>query len=142
MAGEKNRLSLARIEAVIILNPDLDEAGVAQQLEKVSAVVAAHAGSIISKDVWGRRNLSYKIKKRSAGIYTLLVVEGDNSLVADLDRQLKINEQVLRHMLVRKDRFAPDLSKRRSEEEAALGFLGTGGLPASEEEFEQELELA
>ena len=107
---------ITRYEFVVILLSDLSDDAVKAEIGKIEAITKAHAGSIVSSDVWGRRQLAYKINKREYGIYVLLVVEGDYVLASDLDRQLKINESVLRHLIVKKDKHAPDASPRLKEE--------------------------
>jgi small subunit ribosomal protein S6 len=102
-----------RYESVIIFNSDLDEDAVNEQLKKVEGVITAHSGAVESKVIWGRRELAYKIKKRTHGIYVVMVFNGDRTVVADLDRQLKINETVLRHIIVEKNKFAPDWTPGR-----------------------------
>jgi len=97
-------------EAILVFLGDLDEEGVKGQIEKISTVIQSHGGEISRSDVWGRRQLSFRIKKRSSGIYALMLFTGDRALVASLDRQLRINENVLRHMIVCRDKFAPELA--------------------------------
>lgn len=102
-------------EAVIVFDSSLSDADVAAQLDKVETIVGSHAdesldvGKISKRDVWGRRQLAYKIGKKDYGIYTYLVFSGTNTLVADLRRQLRINDSVLRFLIVKKDKFAPEL---------------------------------
>lgn len=97
-----------RYEAVLIYDSGLSEQDVQQQIERVTAVITAHSGSVEKQEVWGRRELAYAIQKKQYGIYVLLVFAGDNSLVSDLRRQLRINDNVLRSLIVKKDQFAPD----------------------------------
>lgn len=102
-------------EAVIVLDSSLSDADVASHLDKVEAIIANHAdesagiGKVTKRDVWGRRQLAYKINKKEYGIYAYLVFSGTQGLVADLRRQLRINDSVLRFLVVKKDKFAPDL---------------------------------
>ena len=96
-------------EAVIAFSADLDEAGIRAQVEKIEAIIRAHGGTLERQDTWGRRQFGFRIAKKTSGVYTLFIFSGDNTLVADLDRQLRINESVLRHMIVVKDKHAPDL---------------------------------
>lgn len=106
-----------RYETVIIFNSDLDEDAVNDQLTKVEGTIAAHSGAVESKVIWGRRELAYKISKKTHGVYVVLVFNGDRTVVTDLDRQLKINESVLRHIIVDKDKFAPDWTPGRKLED-------------------------
>ena len=109
-------------EAVLVFRGELDEAAVNGQIDRVDGIVKSHGGEVKRRDIWGRRQLAYRIGKRESGVYSLLVFDGDNSLVSDLERQLKINEAVLRHSIVRKNKFAPDLQPgRRMDEEFNFG---------------------
>ncbi len=118
--------SLLRYENVIVFDPGLEEDAVKAQLAKVAAIIQAHGGAIENEQIWGRRRLSYRINKQEFGQYTLLVFNGDNALVADLDRQLRINESVLRHLIVVKDKHAPDSVPRFADEADGFG-MGAGG---------------
>ena len=110
-----------RYEAIIVFDSALTDADVAQHLEKIDAVVKAHAGTVEKQDIWGRRELAYKIQKKSHGIYVMLIISGDNTLVTDLRRQLRINDSVIRSLIVDKDRYAPDITKPPSTESAFAG---------------------
>ena len=117
-------MNLKRYEAVVIFLSDLSDDAVKGELAKIENIAKAHAGSVVSSDIWGRRQLAYKINKREYGIYVLLVIEGDYKLAAELDRQLKINESVLRHQIVKKDKHAPDASPRLKEDPSRDRFAG------------------
>jgi len=126
----------ARYEAVIVYDSDLTDDAVKSELAKVESLVKAHAGSVERTDLWGRRRLAYKISKKEYGIYVVLVISGDNKLVSDLDRQLKINETVLRHLMVVKDKFAPDYSSRLEEQpENMRGPFGDGDDQAPTDDY-------
>lgn len=101
-------MSEYKYELVVVFDPDLDESAVSAQMEKIEAVVAAHDGTIEKKDIWGKKQLAYPIRKRSYGTYVVVVISGNNALVAELTRQLRINDAVLRFLFVKKDKFAPD----------------------------------
>lgn len=116
-----------RYESVIIFASDLDEKGVNAQLDKVAGIITSHGGTLEKRDIWGRRELAYKIKKRTHGVYTCVVFSGDSAVVADLDRQLKINEGVIRHLVVLKDQYAPDLVPgRRMDDTMPMDAIGFG----------------
>lgn len=110
-----------KYEVVILFDPDLDDEGLKSQLERVESIIRAHAGEIEMQDNWGRRPLGIAIKKKQSAIIVLMVVSGDNTFVADLRRQLRINDRVLRVSVVKKDKFAPDLTCRRDEEASENG---------------------
>lgn len=113
---------LKKYEIIVIFDPDLDDNGLKSQLERIEAIVAGHNGTIEKKDVWGRRPLGYPIRKKEYGIYTMFIASGDNALVADLRRQLRITDAVLRSFVAKKDKYAPDLTQSQTPEPAVEKF--------------------
>lgn len=104
-------------ELVIVFNPDFESEGpLREQVEKVKSVIQASNGSVLQEHVWGKRQLAYLINKRQYGVYVVLVISGPNDLVKTLERQLTINDGVLRFLIVKKDKFAPDFNPRLIEE--------------------------
>ena len=95
-------------ETVVIFDSNLDNNAVSGEIDKIAALVGNHQGTVRVKTIVGRKRLAYKIKHKEFGVYVQLVHDGDNELVADLDRQLLINVNVLRHSIVKKDKHAPD----------------------------------
>lgn len=88
-------------EMMIILDPELDERQVTPSLEKFLDVVRKGGGSIDKVDVWGRRRLAYDIKKKPEGIYAVVDMQATPALAAELDRQLNLNESILRTKVIR-----------------------------------------
>jgi len=88
-------------EMMIILDPSLEENTVQPSLEQFLTVVTAGGGSVDKVDVWGRRRLAYEIDKRSEGIYAVIDMNAVPDSVAELDRQLGLNEAVLRTKVLR-----------------------------------------
>ena len=91
-------------EMMIILDPSLEENTVQPSLEQFLTVVTAGGGSVDKVDVWGRRRLAYEIDKRSEGIYAVIDMKAVPDSVAELDRQLGLNEAVLRTKVLRPER--------------------------------------
>jgi small subunit ribosomal protein S6 len=88
-------------EMMIILDPGLEETTVQPSLEQFLTVVKTGGGSVDKVDVWGRRRLAYEIDKRSEGIYAVIDMQAMPDSVAELDRQLSLNEAVLRTKVMR-----------------------------------------
>jgi small subunit ribosomal protein S6 len=91
-------------ELMVILDPSLDERTVQPSLETFLNVVRSDGGSVEKVEVWGKRRLAYEIDKRADGIYAVLEVTCEPSTVAELDRQLGLNESVLRTKVLRLER--------------------------------------
>lgn len=90
-------------ELMVILDPDLEERTIAPSLDQFLTVVTKDGGSVEKVDIWGRRRLSFEINKRVEGIYAVVDLSAQPATVAELDRQLNLNESVLRTKLMRPD---------------------------------------
>ncbi len=88
-------------ELMVILDPDLEERTVAPSLDKFLNVIRKGGGSVEKVDVWGRRRLAYDINKKSEGIYAVVDMMAEPALAQELDRQLGLNESVMRTKLIR-----------------------------------------
>jgi small subunit ribosomal protein S6 len=88
---------------MVILDPDLEERTVAPSLDTYLNVVRKDGGSVEKVDVWGRRRLAYEINKNSEGIYAVVELQAEPATVKELDRQLSLNESVLRTKVIRPD---------------------------------------
>lgn len=89
-------------ELMVILDPNLDERTVAPSLDTFLNVVRNEGGSVDGVDIWGKRRLAYEILKHSEGIYAVVDLNAEPKTVTELDRQLKLNESVLRTKVLRK----------------------------------------
>ena len=88
-------------EVMVILDPSLEERTVEPSLDKYLNVVRKDGGSVESVDVWGRRRLAYEIKKQNEGIYAVVNLTAEPATVKELDRQLGLNDSVLRTKVLR-----------------------------------------
>ena len=94
---------MRRYELMVILDPDLEERTVAPSLDTYLNVVRQDGGSVEKVDVWGRRRLAYEIDKNAEGIYAVIELQAEPATVKELDRQLTLNESVLRTKVIRPD---------------------------------------
>ena len=88
-------------ELMVILDPDLEERTVTPSLDRFLNVVRKGGGTIENVNIWGRRKLAYEIKKKTEGIYAVVDLTSEPALAKELDRQLNLNEAVLRTKLIR-----------------------------------------
>lgn len=88
-------------EIMVILDPDLDERTVEPSLDTYLNVVRNDGGTVDKVDIWGKRALAYEINKKSDGIYAVLDVTAKPETVKELDRQLSLNEAVVRTKVIR-----------------------------------------
>ena len=90
-------------ELMVILDPDLEERTVPPSLDTYLNVVRKDGGSVENIDIWGRRRLAYEIDKNAEGIYAVVTLQAEPATVKELDRQLTLNESVLRTKVIRPD---------------------------------------
>ena len=88
-------------EMMIILDPGLEEGTVQPSLEQFLTVVKSDGGNVDKVDVWGRRRLAYEIDKKAEGIYAVVDMMAEPDSIRELDRQLGLNEAVLRTKVLR-----------------------------------------
>ena len=87
---------------MVILDGSLEERTVAPSLDTyLSNVIRTSGGSVEKLDVWGRRRLAFEINKKTEGIYAVIDLQATPEAVAELDRQLRLNESVLRTKVIR-----------------------------------------
>jgi len=105
-------------ELVYILPPDSTEQQVAELHEQVSQVVSRMNGQIEKNENWGRRRLAYDIGHHKEGVYVLDVINGSGELMKELDRRLKVMDQVIRHMVVRVDEEKKVVDRTRTKRQS------------------------
>ena len=88
-------------EIMIILDPNLEERTVQPSLDQFLAVVTGGGGKVDKVDIWGKRRLAYQILKKAEGIYAVVDLTAEPDTVLELDRQLNLNETVLRTKVMR-----------------------------------------
>ncbi|WP_029391182.1 30S ribosomal protein S6 [Streptomyces xiaopingdaonensis] len=88
-------------EVMVILDPDLEERAVSPLIESFLSVVREGEGKVEKVDTWGRRRLSYEINKKPEGVYSVLDLQAEPAVVKELDRQMNLNESVLRTKVLR-----------------------------------------
>ncbi len=88
-------------EVMVILDPSLEERTIGPSLDKYLNVVRKDGGTVESIEVWGRRRLAYEIQKNAEGIYAVVQLTAEPATVKELDRQLGLNESILRTKVLR-----------------------------------------
>ncbi len=94
---------MRQYELMVILDPELDDRTVQPSLDKFLTVITKDGGTVDNVDIWGRRRLAYDIKKKAEGIYAVVNVTSEPATAKELDRQLGLNESVLRTKVLRPD---------------------------------------
>src|SRR5262245_63644648 len=111
-------MAIRQYELVYILPPETTEQQATELHDQVAAVVARMHGQIEKTENWGRRKLAYEIGKFKEGVYVLEVINGDGELMKELDRRLKVIDQVFRHMIVRVDEEKKVVERTRTKRQS------------------------
>jgi len=104
-------------EVVFIINPEAGEDEVMRLSESMQKIITSQGGTITKTEMMGRRQLAYEITHKKDGSYVLLEVEGSGAEIAELERRMRVNDQMLRYMTIRVDearRRADKLRDRRA----------------------------
>ena len=87
-------------ETVFIIDPSCDDSQVEQEVNNVKEIITAGDGKVVEAQSWGKRRLAYDIKKKKEGTYAFVRFGGEPSVLQELNRRLKLNELILRHLIV------------------------------------------
>jgi len=87
-------------ELTYIIHPDLDDSAFQALNEQIASWISDGGGKIGKSDIWGKKKMAYEIRKQSEGNYVHLQVEMDPSLGAEIERQLQLQESVLRYLII------------------------------------------
>jgi len=101
ISPEEAATLMRHYEIMIILDPNLEERTVQPSLDQFLKVVTGGGGKVEKVDIWGKRRLAYQIEKKPEGIYAVVDVTAEPTVVQELDRQLNLNEAILRTKVTR-----------------------------------------
>ena len=113
-------------ETVLIALNDVTQQQVEGLADQITAQLEADGGAVRKREYWGLRSLAYRIKKNRKGHYLLLGIDAPTALVSEMERQLGLNEDVLRFMTIRLDAIdeAPSAILSRRSDDRERGFRG------------------
>ena len=109
---------MRRYETVFIMNPELSEEQRQPLFDKLKGIVSGDGEMIVKFDEWGHKRLAYEVKKHTRGYYVLMEFCGDGALVKEIERNMRLDDRVLKYMTVLKEK-AVDVEAVRAEIEAA-----------------------
>ena len=132
-------------EVVFIIDPDTPDEEIKRLTENLQTIVTDQGGTITKSEIMGRRQLAYQIGRKNEGVYVLFEIEGTGREIAELERRMRVSDQVIRYLTVRVDeerrraeklkaRRARKASKRPFAAAAAGGGRGATVVPAREGE--------
>lgn len=109
---------MANYESVLIARQDLGASQINTLVSELSEVIKKEGGEVVKVDNWGLKNLAYRIKKNRKGYYVLLNIVAPAKAVAEYERLVRLNEDIIRYMTVRVEDFNNDVASE--EEDAAV----------------------
>jgi small subunit ribosomal protein S6 len=130
-------------EVIFIVNPEVADDEVMKLSEGVQKIITGQGGSITKTEMMGKRQLAYEINHRRDGSYVLLEVEGSGAEIAEVERRMRVNDQILRYMTIRVDedrRRAEKFKTRRAAKAAKKP--GSGKAKVSAPDFGSDEEYA
>ena len=111
-------------EVVFIIDPDAPDEETKRLTENLQTIVTDQGGTITKSEVMGRRQLAYQIGRKNEGVYVLFEIEGTGREIAELERRMRVSDQVIRYLTVRVDeerRRAEKLKARRARKALSNG---------------------
>jgi small subunit ribosomal protein S6 len=110
---------LRRYETILIAHVDLSEDEQSSLITRYGTIVTGQKGILVKVERWGKRRLAYMIKKQARGFYILIDYAGESAAVNELERNLKINDKILKFMTVLKDDAVDPAALEKEIAEAA-----------------------
>ena len=112
-------------EVVFIIDPDTPDEEIKRLTENLQGIVTDQGGTITKSEIMGRRQLAYQIGRKNEGVYVLFEIEGTGREIAELERRMRVSDQVIRYLTVRVDeerRRAEKLKARRARKASKRPF--------------------
>ena len=120
---------MRRYELMLVFSPEAPDDRISAIIDRTTRQITAAGGQIVKVAPWGRRRLAYAIDRHREGAYHIVVFEAPTTVIAELERDLLITEEVLRHLVVRQERPARAMRDSSGEE---------APLPSAEDEEEED----
>ncbi|TSA26849.1 MAG: 30S ribosomal protein S6 [Ignavibacteriales bacterium] len=102
-------------ESVVIINATLEDEQVEATISRMQETITTHGGELIDLDKWGRKRLAYPIKKAKSGYYVVFRFSATTDLVATLERNYRLDENIIRYLTIQLDKFALEAIAKQKE---------------------------
>lgn len=94
---------MKKYETIFVLNSEMNEEQVNSTIDKVKSIIEKSNGTIENVDLWGKKKLAYEINKKTEGYFVLINFESSEDFPKELDRNFRIMDSVIRHIIVKRD---------------------------------------
>ncbi len=113
---------MQKYETLFVLQPDLTEERMDEIVQQFGAIIPDSKGNLIRTDKWGKRRLAFRVGRHQEGYYTLYEYEGDGEIQKELERRMKIHDDVIRFLTTRVDpRMEAEVARKAEREKRAEG---------------------
>ncbi len=102
-------------ESVVILNAALEDEQIEFSLSRIQETITTHGGEVIDIDKWGRKRLAYPINKAKSGYYTIFRFTSTPELISTLERNYRLDENIIRYLTITLDKFALEALSKQKE---------------------------
>lgn len=109
-------------ESVVIINAALEDEQVEATISRLQEVITTHGGEILEIDRWGRKRLAYPIQKAKSGYYVIFRFIAPTDLISTLERNYRLDENVIRYLTIALDKFALEAIKKQKESSKSEGL--------------------
>jgi len=106
-------------ESVVLINAALEDEQVENTITRIQETITSHGGEIIELDRWGRKRLAYPIKKSKSGYYVVIRFESTTDLVSILERNYRLDENIIRYLTIALDKYALEAIAKQKEMQKA-----------------------
>ncbi|HEX8142611.1 MAG TPA: 30S ribosomal protein S6 [Pyrinomonadaceae bacterium] len=121
-------------EVMFIIDANASDEDVTRLSDGLRQIITDQGGTITKNEIMGRRTLAYPIERKNEGIYVLFEVEGTGREIAELERRMRVNDQIIRYITVRVDedrRRAEKFKAKRARKASKRPFTSRGGSSSS-----------
>ncbi len=139
--GKSQRVRTKEYETIYILRPDVDAEGAERVQSRIGDAIDRERGKVVKVEAWGRRKLAYPLGKIRRGVYVYVKYVGGGGLVAEVERNLKLQDAVVKFMTVQTHDDVDVAALQIDPEETKLGKLELPAEPEAEESREKQLGL-
>lgn len=123
-------------ESVVLINAALEDEQIEATISRILEVITTNGGEIVEVDKWGRKRLAYPIKKAKSGYYLVLRFKAPTQLITTLERNYRLDENIIRYITIALDKFALEAIAKQKESLKTVDVIVEEVIPVNNESKE------
>lgn len=127
-------------EITFIIDSQLEQKQIDEFVQKIETMITDSKGEIVKKDLWGKRRMAYEINRKQYGYYVYVLFKASGDIIQKIERELKLNESILRFLTIRLSKAAIKQMEKKSKKSKTVREVHKPQDEAKEEEVEEILE--